>query len=564
MCGIWSLIGECSQEDIQKGFEDFMKIKHRGPMFSNFQVYDNVLLGFHRLSIMDTSFQSNQPYVSKNLVFVCNGEIYNYKELNLKYNLKITGKSDCLSLFHLYKEYDFTTFLSLIAEVQGEFAFILLEFDEETNKLQTVVAGRDPVGIRPLYYGKNNHKEGSHQHPQLIFSSEIKACSFFGGKLSEFPPGHVVRFDFRHKPMERTSHEFTTLYKMKPTSTWSLTSDIEREKVFLEDIREAVMKSVRRRLVSDQPIAFLLSGGVDSSLVAALSAKIIRKEFITDRRIHEIKIKTFCCGLLGEGGQRGSDLEYAKKVAYYIDSDHTEVLFTAQQALDAIDDVIYTTETWDVTTIRASVGQYLVSKYIAEHTDAKVLFVGEGPDEVCSSYLFNWYAPDPKKIHPTAEEYVKKIHYYDVKRADRCIARWGLEARVALLDPEFIESYWRVPSEWRDPKYKGIEKYWLRKAFEADHDLPLEVLWRKKEAFSDGISSLEKSWFEIIQEHIQNTYGVSEKEYYRNKFIALFGERRLGIIPGYWQPKWDKDGNETNEYVDPSARTLDIYHALSK
>ena len=314
--------------------------------------------------------------------------------------------------------------------------------------------------------------------------------------------------------------------------------------IYLNDIKNTVINCVNRRLDSDQPIAFLLSGGVDSSLVAALGALNKNK-----------KIKTFCCGM-----NYGSDLKYAKMVADYIGSDHTEVLFTAETALEAINDVIYTIETWDTTTIRASVGQYLVSKYISENTDAKVLFVGEGPDEVCSSYLFNWYTPDSKLIHPTALQYVNEIHYFDVKRADRCIARWGLEARVALLDPEFIESYWKIPSEYRDPKYKGIEKWWLRKAFEADNILPSEVLWRKKEAFSDGISSTEKSWFQIIQEYIKEKYNMEEKDYYKQKFIEFFGENRLNIIPHYWQPKWDKNGNEIISYVDPSARTLDIYN----
>jgi asparagine synthetase B (glutamine-hydrolysing) len=192
----------------------------------------------------------------------------------------------------------------------------------------------------------------------------------------------------------------------------------------------------------------------------------------------------------------GTDLLYARKVAEHIGSNHKEVFFTPEEGLAAIRDVIYTTETWDTTTIRASTGQYLVCKHIGTKTDARVVMVGEGPDEVCSSYLFNYYAPSGKALDDCAREYVEKIHMFDGRRADRCISRWGLEGRVALLDPEFISTYWKIPSESRHPKDKGIEKWWLRKAFDGTDILPECVLWRKKEAFSDGISSKEKSWFQ--------------------------------------------------------------------
>jgi asparagine synthase (glutamine-hydrolysing) len=537
MCGIWGYIcsrdNEITHDKLIRLFDSFMKTKSRGPDFSNFQNYNNVLVGFHRLAIMDLSFMSNQPYIlsdeyqDKTIVFVCNGEIYNYKELIETYDLNIKNKSDCLTIPELYLKLGYQKFLKLFNKtIKGEFAFLLFEFDKNNN-LTNLIAGRDMIGIRPLYYS-NTIKE-------IIFSSEVKSCDTM--IVNEFPPGSIINFRFNenYECVERNEYIYKDVY--------NTITIYKLEESYLENIRNTVMSCVERRLDSDQPIAFLLSGGVDSSLVAALGAKLCNK-----------KIRTFCCGM-----NYGSDLKYAKMVADYIGSDHTEVLFTPETALEAINNVIYTIETWDTTTIRASVGQYLVSKYISENTDAKVLFVGEGPDEVCSSYLFNWYSPDSSLIHSTALEYVNEIHYFDVKRADRCIARWGLEARVALLDPEFIKSYWEIPSEQRDPKYKGIEKWWLRKAFEKDNILPSEVLWRKKEAFSDGISSTEKSWFEIIQEYIKEKYNMEEKDYFKQKFVEYFGENRLDIIPHYWQPKWDKDGNEITTYVDPSARTLDIY-----
>ncbi len=535
MCGIWAFINPKSYE-LTKLFGDFMKIKHRGPDFSNFQIYDNALVGFHRLSIMDLSFKSNQPYVlkenNKTVVFVCNGEIYNYKELITNYNLPIETKSDCLTIPELYLKLTFNEFMELfIDEIKGEYAFLLFEFDEN-NKLQMLVSGRDSIGIRPLYYSDPTNCSDS-----MIFSSEIKGCDSFDGEIKEFPPGFIKYYNFTEENVPVKSFEFNLLYKNKKTI-------VLPESEALKNVKISVINSITRRLDSDQPMAFLLSGGVDSSLVASVAAKKLNK-----------KIRTFCCGM-----NHGSDLKYAKMVADYIGSEHTEVIFTPQEGLEAINDVIYTTETWDTTTIRASVGQYLVSKYISQNTDAKVLFVGEGPDEVCSSYLFNYYAPDPELIHPTAVDYVSKIHYFDVKRSDRCIARWGLEARVSLLDPEFIEAYWKIPSRERHPKTKGVEKWWLRQAFEYDNLLPKEVLWRKKEAFSDGVSGTEKSWFQIIQDYIQEKYNMTEKEYYRHKFIELFGEKRLNVIPHYWQPKWNKNGTVVNDYVDPSARTLDIYN----
>jgi asparagine synthase (glutamine-hydrolysing) len=534
MCGIWAFINPTGY-DIKMLYDDFMKIKHRGPDFSSFQNYQNLIIGFHRLSIMDLSFISNQPYTlrdeNRTIVFVCNGEIYNYKNLIKNYDLPINTKSDCMTIPQLYMKLSYNNFLELfIDEIKGEFSFLLFEFNN-LNKLQKLVVGRDAIGVRPLYYS-----EPTFDNQPLIFSSEIKGCASYNYEVKEFPPGNIMLLNFDNNN-DKLIFNFNNLYTQDQKKKY-LTED-----ELLMNVKNSVIDSISRRLDSDQPMAFLLSGGVDSSLIASLGSKLSGK-----------KIRTFCCGM-----NDGSDLKYARLVAEHIGSEHTEVIFTPEEALETINDVIYTTETWDTTTIRASVGQYLVSKYISQNTDAKVLFVGEGPDEVCSSYLFNYYAPDTELIHPTAIDYVKEIHYYDIKRCDRCISRWGLEARVALLDPEFIEAYWNIPSNERHPKTRGIEKWWLRKAFAYENLLPEQVLWRKKEAFSDGVSGTEKSWFQIIQEHIKEKYNMDEKEYYKQKFIEFFGNNRVNIIPHYWQPKWNKDGIEVLNYVDPSARTLEIY-----
>jgi len=553
MCGIWALANlTANKGDVVSWFKDFMEIVHRGPDNSYFETYQNVMIGFHRLAIMDDTFHSNQPFIleddQRTIVFICNGEIYNFRELIQLYHLP-DSKNDCMTIPELYMKLLTTgrihDFPSIVRNsVKGEFAFVLFEFDRLKN-LKKIFACRDEIGIRPLYV---NQKDDV-----LFFTSELKGALHYPETMIEFPPGIMQVYVINELGLV-SSHKLSC----------SLLQDIKviddlRTSSHLDMVRKAVMSSVRQRLASDKPLAFLLSGGVDSSLVAALSAKMLGKP-----------IRTFCCGM-----QEGTDLQYARMVAKHIGSNHTEVFFTPQEGLDAIRDVIRTVESWDTTTIRASVGQYLVSKYIGTQTDCKVVMVGEGPDEVCSSYLFNWYAPNGTELEISAREYVKNIHYYDVKRADRCIARWGLEGRVPLLDPEFIRAYWSIPSEKRMPTYKNMEKWWLRESFAGTGVLPDAVLWRKKEAFSDGVSG-EKSWFQIIQEWVDPQ--VSDEELavastiypycspmtkeaylYRKIFCSIFGAHRQKIIPGYWQPKWSANGQEVVGYIDPSARVLSVY-----
>jgi len=553
MCGIWSFIKLCKKYNISPE-KDFWNMKKRGPDYSSLQcISPNVWIGFHRLAIVDPSFTSNQPFVfkenDKTIVFICNGEIYNFKELIEEFNLQITKTSDCMTIPELYLKLGAESFLKLFErKIKGEFAFILYEFDK-INILKKVIVGRDQIGIRPLYYHPINK-----QSKTMMFSSEIKGTNSYDEDIFEFPPGNIITYSIGNDGLieDISTYIFKWVYEVKEKilPTYS----------YLTSVRDSVRESVKRRLHADRPIAFLLSGGVDSSLVAGIAAKYFKTP-----------INTFCCGM-----SEGTDLFYARKVAEYIGSNHTEVFFTPEEALAAIEDVIWTIESWDTTTVRASVGQYIVSKYIGTNTDAKVVLVGEGPDELCSSYLFNWYAPSGETLHKTALEYVDKIHYFDSKRGDRCLSRWGLEGRVPLLDPEFIEAYWNIPAEMRMPTYKKMEKWWLREAFTGTNTIPDEVLWRKKEAFSDGVSSKKKSWFQIIQEYIEPkvtdeelskasekypycTPKTKEAYYYRKIFCEKFGEKRQTVIPHFWQPKWNADGKELTEYIDPSARVLNVY-----
>lgn len=528
MCGIWSLIDNNNITDISEYLKYFWNIKHRGPDNSHFETFENVYVGFHRLAIMDTSFKSNQPYVlmdndGSSVVFICNGEIYNYKELNKEYNLNV-GTSDCLTIPKLYMKLGHDEWIKLFeSEIKGEFAFCLFHFDH-MKKLKDYYIGRDSIGIRPLYQGTDVE----------IYCSEIKGIPK-DINVKEFSPGYIKQVKCNAFSNSTTLYQFNKLYKLDYNY-------IDRVTSINTPIRKSVYNSIERRLDADRPIAFLLSGGVDSSLVCSISSRILGQN-----------IRTFCCGIEGS-----TDIENARLVAKHINSNHTEILFTEEEGLSYIDDVIYTTETWDVTTIRASVGQYIVSKYISENTDCKVVLVGEGPDEVCSSYLFNYYAPNGYELDSTAKDYVKEIHMYDGRRADRCVSRWGLECRIPFLDPEFIKSYWEIEPDQRLPKTNKCEKYWLRKSFDGLSLLPDKILWRKKEAFSDGVSSKKKSWFQIIQDHLMEKYGMTEQEYYKKKFIEFFGENRVDVLPHYWQPKWDSNG-EVKDYIDPSARTLNVY-----
>ena len=590
MCGIWVLCHRHIASPLNEGgkvlchkqpqqnsdalYAKFQQLTNRGPDYSSFQVYPGATVGFHRLSIVNSSFYGNQPFVIEDgdstFVFVCNGEIYNWLTLCDKYGLSCTN--DCMVIPLLYIQQQ-GRFEEIMGELKGEFAFVLLEFVNPTgpngNKkgafLKMVIAARDQIGVRPLYYSE---KAG-------FFTSEIKGAPD-GIQVTEFPPGIMMTFD---GDGYTTQYDFSTVYNVL-----SVSNDSE---LCLTNVYHSVLSSVHRRLSASKPFAYLLSGGIDSSLVAAIGAE----------RSH-VPIKTFCCSIkegtyqIGESlpftTGPGTDLLYAREVAKHIRSDHTEVFFTPHEGLDAIPDVIKTIESWDTTTVRASVGQYMVCKWIGQNTDCKVVMVGEGPDEVCSSYLFNWYAPNGVALDTSAKDYVKKIHYYDVKRADRCISRWGLEGRVPLLDPEFIEAYWAISGEERMPKTRGIEKWWLREAFSPERLgrgepfsytggtaslLPESVRMRKKEAFSDGVSNT-KSWYQMIQdfvetkvtaEELQNaaalfpycTPTTKEAYYYRSIFESLF-PGRADIIPGFWQPKWSADG-EVKEYIDPSARVLGIY-----
>jgi len=525
MCGIWAHISSINKNY----YEYFKKIAHRGPDVSNYMKFPELAIGFHRLAIVEKSFKGIQPFLDKNLVFICNGEIYNYIDLNKKYKIK-NCNNDCQCILELYKKLSFEDFINVITtEIIGEFAFILFQF-HENNKLSKFISSRDIFGVRPLYYAKNNN--------DFIFSSELKGIPEDFTNVKEFPPGNIYYYDYINN-IEKYYDITNDIYNTQINPIYDLSK-----------IKDSLIEAVKIRLMADNPedIGFYLSGGLDSSLICSIASKLL----------YPNKIKTFSIGF-----KESTDLPYAKKVANFINSQHKEVIITENDALSVIDEVIYATCTYDITTIRASCGQFLLSKYIKEHTNIKVIINGDGSDEVLGGYIFNYYAPDAESFHKSCLKYTKEIHMYDGRRLDRCLAYFGLEARVPFLDVNFIKTVWSIPANMRMPSYSNCEKFLLRQVFNDNLYLPIDCLYRKKEAFSDGISSKDKSWYSIINNRMNKDNTIKdlkdcpskEAYYYKNKFIELFGTDRLSILPHYWQPNFKK----TDDYIDPSARILNIY-----
>jgi len=525
MCGIWAYISQFKKKDY---YEYFNTISHRGPDASVYMKYKEAAIGFHRLAIINKNLEGMQPFIDNNIIFICNGEIYNYKELAYKNNIQCVN--DCMCILKLFKKLNFDDFIDIIKnEVIGEFAFVIMTFENE--KINKIIAGRDVFGVRPLYHSKRGDDE-------LIFSSELKGIPKDFTEVAEFPCGSVIVYDYYNNT--NTKYDITNgIYDIQTNPEYNLI-----------DIKNSLVEAVRIRLMADDinDIGFYLSGGLDSSIICSIAAKLVYPK----------QIKTFSIGF-----ENSTDLPYAKKVAAFINSDHKEIIMTEKEALTAIDNVIYATCTYDITTIRASCGQYLLSKYIKQFTKIKIIINGDGSDEVLGGYIFNYYAPDPDEFHKSCLKYTKNIHMYDGRRLDRTLAYFGLEARVPFLDINFVKTIWQIPKKMRMPSYNNCEKFLLRQVFNDETYLPEDCLFRKKEAFSDGISSKENSWFSIISTIMdinvndnEDLIGPSkEAHYYKKKFIQYFGKERLNIIPFYWQPDFIK----RKVYIDPSARVLGVY-----
>lgn len=519
-----SIMGYCSCSAAFDVFmEGFEKTISRGPDDSRVVETGDGLLGFHRLSIMGLTPSGMQPFKYGNSYVVCNGEIYGFEKLKeeLSVNYTFESESDCEILLPLYQEYG----TDMFGMIDAEFACIIYD-----GKAREFIAARDPIGIRPLYYGYD--KEGA-----VIFASEAKNLTGLTEKIMPFPPGHYYK-----------GGQFICYCDIAKVDT-VCHDDLE---TVCKGIRDKLVAGVEKRLVADAKVGFLLSGGLDSSLVCAIAAMKSNEQ-----------IKTFAIGM----SEDAIDLKYARQVADYIGSDHTEVYMTSDEVLSSLETVIQLLGTYDITTIRASMGMYLVCKAIHEKTDIRVLLTGEISDKLFG-YKYTDFAPDARAFQEESQKRIRELHMYDVLRADRCISVNSLEARVPFGDLDFVKYVMAV-----DPKLKlntyGKGKYLLRHAFEQDGYLPDDILWREKAAFSDAVGH---SMVDYLKEYAQKQYTDAEfesrcKNYtharpftkesllYREIFEKYY-PGQAEMVADFWMPNREWEGCDVN---DPSARVLSNY-----
>lgn len=536
MCGIFGIFNNRVDIELLKSYCN--KAKWRGPDSTNFYNGDNFFLGFHRLAINGLDEKSNQPFNINNKILICNGEIYNFKELALKLNISLETNSDCEIIIYLYEKFGIEYTLNLL---DGVFAFILIDNDKNQ-----VFACRDPFGVRPMFISYEDNGE-------IGFASEMKQLVNFDLEiLKQVEPGCYYKLDLNKEwelsSLTRYNNFNLTIVDSKLTQEYNENSIINEGDIILENIRGYFIDAVKKRVeTTDRPIACLLSGGLDSSIVACLVSKFYKG-----------KLETYSIGLEGS-----EDLKYARIVAEAINSKHTEIIFEEQDFLNAIEEVIEAIESYDTTTVRASVGNLLVAEYIKENSDAKVIFNGDGSDELMGGYLYINNAPNSIEFDKECKNLLKNIHFFDALRSDRSISSRGLEARTPFLDRNFVNYYLSIPTEIRYNSNKNIEKFLFRKAF--SNFLPDDIIWRKKEAFSDGVSKKTRSWYKIIQEFVNTKYlkkqtfsinnpDTLEKKYYREIFEKYYNGQGH-VIPYFWMPKYI-------EAEDPSARTLSIYNKI--
>ena len=459
-----SIIGYCGKPMDMAAFQAaFAKTISRGPDDSRILHVGQGLLGFHRLSIMGLHPEGMQPFILNGSAVVCNGEIYGFEkfreELSTEYNF--ASDSDCEVLLPLYEKHG----VDMFAMLDAEFACILYD-----AKKDQFIAARDPVGIRPLYYGYD--KSGT-----IIFASEPKNLVDLVSEILPFPPGHYYCDD-----------KFTCYCDIAAVTEYH-GHDLQ---TVCDNIREKLIAGVEKRLVADAKVGFLLSGGLDSSLVCAIAQKK-----------SDVPIKTFAIGM----SEDAIDLKYAKQVADYIGSDHTEIYMTPDDVLSSLETVIAMLGTFDITTIRASMGMYLICKAIHEQTDIRVLLTGEISDELFG-YKYTDFAPSAAEFQKEAEKRIRELHMYDVLRADRCISVNSLEARVPFGDLDFVRYVMSIDPELKLNKY-GKGKYLLRHAFENGDYLPDSILWREKAAFSDAVGH---SMVDYLKEYAESKYTDAEFE----------------------------------------------------
>ena len=572
MCGIWTYLlksGNLSKDALYKSFE---MLQSRGPDRSRLITLSdkNIMLGFHRLSIMDTSTKGDQPFIietdEKVIYTMCNGEIYNFKKIIEKYNFITSSSSDCEIIPLIYSKYGID---QLVKDIRGEYAIIILEINKITNEMICHVT-RDPFGVRPLFIGVDD--------TGICLSSELKGQvgiykNFDNYKVDQFKGGNYGTFTYTDN---KWSDLQMTQYYFFPTEIKYF--EINKS---IQLIRETFVEAVKCRLVADRPLGFLLSGGVDSSAVVGVSYNLLKDI--------GIPMYTFSIGFEG-----GTDEPNAKLVAQYINSDiitvpyginkityqdiiknykkglHTHVLITNEEAVDTIEETVRIIESFDLTSNRASVMQLMISNFISKNTDIKVLLCGDASDEQYGSYLYFSKCNDPKEFNNECIRLMDEIYKYDGLRCDRAVSNCKIEIRLPFSDQSLVDLTFSIDPKIRMTTTHGIEKWLFREAMKGF--IPEQVRNRIKVALSDGCSSPDKSWYKIIQDKLETLYSDEDVKNAENKYKHLIPYTKEGlyyrelfckyysnnyevskVIPYYWLPKWT---NIDPKKLDPSARTL--------
>ena len=550
MCGIVCALDLKQSSDLLRSqvLEMSKKVRHRGPDWNGIHCGKNVLLAHERLAIVDPA-SGNQPIYSddKNLILAANGEIYNHQQLRaqLSSDYAFQTNSDCEIILALYKEKG----VNFIDDLNGIFGFVL--YDEQNDEY---LIARDHMGIIPLYMGWD-------KHGTFYISSELKALEGICNKIEIFPPGHF---------MSSTDNQLVKWYDRD----WMNFDSVKDNKTNLEDLQTALENAVHRQLMSDVPYGVLLSGGLDSSITSALAKKYSKNRVESNdvKSAWYPQLHSFAVGLKGS-----PDLIAAQKVADHIDSIHHEITFTVQEGLDAIKDVIYHLETYDVTTIRASTPMYLMARVI-KSMGIKMVLSGEGADEIFGGYLYFHKAPDSKEFHEETVRKLDKLYQYDCLRANKSLAAWGIEGRVPFLDKEFIDVAMRINPKDKMINSEKMEKWVLRKSFE--QYLPESVAWRQKEQFSDGVGY---DWIDSLKDLVNEkvtddmfknakftfpfqTPMSKEEYYYRSIFEEHYpSETSATTVPSVPSVacstpialEWDKTFKNLN---DPSGRSVSNVH----
>ena len=524
MCAIIGFTGKSrTREEVRSCLD---RTRSRGPDMARIKETPSGWLGFRRLAIMGPDERGMQPFALGKDMVVCNGELYGWRrqreELEARGYVFRSG-SDCEILLPLYREYGTGMFRRLDAE------FALILYDGEADEY---IAARDPIGIRPLFYGYD--RDGS-----IVFASEAKNLVGLCESILPFPPGHY----WRRGQFVRYAD---------PAGAETPCPD-DRETV-CRNIHDKLIDAVAKRLDADAPMGFLLSGGLDSSLVCAIAARLLKKP-----------IRTFAIGMDADA----IDLKYARRAADFIGADHTEVIITRDDVIRALPEVVAALGTWDITTVRAGMGMYLCCRAIHETTDIRVLLTGEVSDELFG-YKYTDFAPSPEAFQQEARKRVRELYQYDVLRADRCISVHSMEGPGPLRRPDFVRYVMSVDPALKMNTY-GKGKYLLRRAFQEDGLLPDDILWREKAAFSDAVghsmvddlkeyAAARYSDRELARGRAQYSYMppfTKESLLYRDLFERYYpGQARM--IQDFWMPNRDWTGCDVD---DPSARVLKNYGA---